>query len=740
MSTVQIVGKEYYLKHIFGDGFRFFIPRYQRPYAWTTEETEELLDDLWTAYSTNGQPVEKRDPYFLGSVVLIKEEHQPRAEVIDGQQRLTTLTILFSVLREIQAADGDDLARYLYQKGNKIEGTKDEFRLTLRPQDAEFFEKHVQKEGGIAALEKLNPGSLRNDAQRNVRANALYLVRKLKDKPAAELVPFTQFVVTKCLLVVVSTPDMESAYRIFSVMNDRGLDLSHADILKAEVIGQIDGDQKQDSYGKKWETAEENLGRGAFDDLFAHIRMIKVKQKLRSTILKEIREHVNPGAQPEKFIDGQLVPYADALETVKDADYRSAEGAEKVNTYLRWLNRIDNFDWIPPAIVALTKHQSDAEWLGRFFQQLERLAAGMMVMRAGINDRLERYGKVLEALEGGDDVALETRMSLTEKEKRKIRERLDGNLYELTKVRAYVLLRLDTALSGGGAVYNYPIITIEHVLPQTPQKASQWMVWFPEESQREAWTHRIANLVLLSRKKNSEAQNYDFATKKEKYFKSDKGVSPFVLTTQVLGENEWTPALLETRQGGLVAKLVELWGLESWGTEEDERDTDEGGEANAAGGDKEKKPVPERYDIRERFWTGLLEVAKGKTALHANVSAGQHNWVGAGSGTRGLGFNYAVREHDTQVELYIDRGKDSDAENLQIFEELLGQKDHIETAFNDALEWQRLEGRRACRIRFVVDVGGYRDPEKWEEIHEAATDAMARLEKALKPAIKGLKR
>jgi hypothetical protein len=242
----------------------------------------------------------------------------------------------------------------------------------------------------------------------------------------------------------------------------------------------------------------------------------------------------------------------------------------------------------------------------------------------------------------------------------------------------------------------------------------------------------------MSRKKNSEAQNYDFATKKEKYFKSDKGVSPFVLTTQVLGENEWTPALLEMRQKSLLAKLVEIWSLESWGTEEDERDADGRAEEGSAGGSKDKKAVPERYDIRERFWTGLLEVAKEKTALHANVSPGQYNWVGAGSGTRGLGFNYAVREHGTQVELYIDRGKDSDAENQRIFEELVGRREEVEAAFGDTLEWQRLDGRRACRIRYVIDVGGYRDPEKWAEIHEVPADAMARLEKAMKPAIQGL--
>src|SRR4051794_19496601 len=113
MSTLQIVGKEHYLKHIFSDAFRFFIPRYQRPYAWTTEETEELLDDLWTSYSSDELPAAKKDPYFLGSIVLTKEEHEPTSDVIDGQQRLTTLTILMSVLRHLQPDEAGEISDYI---------------------------------------------------------------------------------------------------------------------------------------------------------------------------------------------------------------------------------------------------------------------------------------------------------------------------------------------------------------------------------------------------------------------------------------------------------------------------------------------------------------------------------------------------------------------------------------------------------------------------------------------------
>jgi hypothetical protein len=290
-------------------------------------------------------------------------------------------------------------------------------------------------------------------------------------------------------------------------------------------------------------------------------------------------------------------------------------------------------------------------------------------------------------------------------------------------------------LSGGGAVYDYPIVTIEHVLPQTPKKDSQWMKWFPEQADRDGWVHRLANLVLLSRKKNSEAQNFDFETKKEKYFTSDKGVVPFVLTTQVLGHSEWTPELLKKRQADLLEKLRELWSLVQWDAEDDEHGDDTPGSVLEP---TVENAIPERYDIRKKFWTGLLQAAKEKTKLHANRSPGQHGWVGAGCGKRGLGLNYAVREHETQVELYIDRGTGAEAENKAIFDQLFAQKAAIEQAFGDDLEWQRLDGKQACRIRKVIGLGGWRDAENWPQIHEAAAEAMFRLEKALKPAIADL--
>lgn len=114
----KITGKEYPLSKIFSSDFEYHIPGYQRPYAWTEEEAGILFDDLYEFYQT--EPI---DNYFLGSIVLIKEETDRRADVIDGQQRLTTLSILFSVLASsfLTGKYKDNCRKYLQEEGNILE-------------------------------------------------------------------------------------------------------------------------------------------------------------------------------------------------------------------------------------------------------------------------------------------------------------------------------------------------------------------------------------------------------------------------------------------------------------------------------------------------------------------------------------------------------------------------------------------------------------------------------------------
>ncbi len=560
MPRIQIKGGEHPVGKIFGKDFLFRIPLYQRPYAWQRDQAEELLDDLLGF--VGNEPVDQLNPYFLGNVVVIKEDHKADADVVDGQQRLTTLTIMLSAIRSLMPeyfANG--LTEYIYEKGNAVEETEDRFRLTLRERDAKFFQDYIQKEGNLDALCKLDEAKL-SDSQINIKRNLSLFKERLSKLPQDKCRKLAQFIIKQCFLVVVSTPDFESAYRIFTVLNSRGLDLSHADILKSEIVGRIPV-AEQDEYGDRWEETEDLLGRDAFADLFSHIRTVYRKLKLKGTVLSEFRHYVmSEVTDPKLLIDQVIVPYATAFGEIKEADYESSAGAEKVNELLRWLGQIDNADWLHSAILYHANHSDNTAKLTSFLEHLERLASAMMLTRVSINERIERYAKVITSIQAKEDLSsVNSPLQLSDNEKSAAREVLDGDVHNLLPiVRKHVTMRLDSALSGGGATYDHAIVTIEHVLPQNPKVGSQWETWFPNPATRSQWVHRLGNLALLSRRKNSSASNYDFDKKKESYFRKD-GMSPFQITTQVISEPEWTESILKSRQAMLLNKLLEVWQL-----------------------------------------------------------------------------------------------------------------------------------------------------------------------------------
>lgn len=564
MPAAKITGAEYPLKKIFSNDFVFSIPDYQRPYSWTTEQAGELLDDILSSVAGLAGPLADLDPYFLGSIVLIKSETSPEAEVVDGQQRLTTLTILLAVLCQLVASheEKESLRGYVYEKGNAIEEIPDRPRLTVGSRSAAFFQTHIQTDGGIETLLGLDAGGLHTDAERNIQANAALFHERLGGLEQADLKRLSQYLLLNCYLVAVGTPNLSSAYRIFSVLNERGLDLSHSDILKAEIIGAIE-EADRPSYTTKWEDAEEALGRGPFGDLFAHVRMVWAKRKMREGVLKEFRSIVVPAvAGPKQLIDDVVVPYADAYGAVLNETFETAGNAVAINRTLHWLHHLGNVDWVPPALKVMVKYRNEPETIAHFLKDLDRIASSMEIRGLYVTPRLERYGKLLDLIDdGGDIFAPDSPLQLTQAEIADTKARLDGPVYQDGTAR-YLLLRLDESMSAGGATYDYPVISVEHVLPQKMKDDSQWAKDFNPET-HDLWVHRLGNLVLLTRRKNSQANNFDFDYKKAAYFSAAGGVSPFAITTQVLQLEEWTLTQIQARQVEMASVLATLWRLDA---------------------------------------------------------------------------------------------------------------------------------------------------------------------------------
>lgn len=551
MSYAKISGKEYSLEKIFGKDFFFKIPLFQRPYAWTEKHAGELLEDLLESIKD-----EHPNPYFLGCIVLIKEEGNPISEVVDGQQRLITLTILFSVLRHLSGEDwAEDLTRCIYEKGGPVGNRPDRYRLTPKKQDEVFFRDYIQKKNGIRS--DLEPKS---ESEAHIRDNAILFLEKLEKCSEGQRNRLINFLILQCFMVVVSSPDFDSAYRIFSIINDRGLDLSHADIFKSEIIGKIADPETQQEYARKWEDIEDQLGRDAFLNLFTHIRMIKHPVKLRKGLREEFREFViDPVGDPKKVID-EIVKYADIYDDIIHSSYESSNSAEEINIKLSWLNHIDNADWIPPAIFYMWLNKNPAD-LNKFLSDLERLAAGLMIRRADVNERIRRYGLVIKTMEEKRDLYDElSPLQLTSEERNEIINILQGDLYLEIQFRLYVLLRLNEALSDGTGKFNFPRITIEHILPQTIDANSQWERWF-KPPLHEEYIHKLGNLALLTRKKGAYVSNHEFREKKKEYAADRFGLAASPLIMRLMNEESWTPEVIDRHQKELINKLKEIWRL-----------------------------------------------------------------------------------------------------------------------------------------------------------------------------------
>lgn len=614
----QIKGKESPLKDIFSKNYDFYIPPFQRPYSWTIENIDQLFDDIYEAKETG-------EPYFLGSLVLIKDEDNNYSEVIDGQQRLISLTILISSLinRLIHLKDKENsnngleelisyinnVKKYIIEEGNEVEGLPSSPRLKIRSKDNEFFKTYIQDPKGIdkliddkgflnisvrltALLNEINKNKCESDkikytvAQENILLNTEAIVKKINDNLSQldDIKEFLKFLFNNCYLIVVSTPNQESACRIFTVLNNRGMDLLYTDILKASILDKFKDSNDQATYTEIWEDCENNLGRDSFMDLFSQIRMIFAKKKPKTSLDKEFQEFVlnsikskSEDARSKTFIDEILKIYSDIYQDLKfsNLDNLYDDNDNKLDGRLYFLNKISNTDWMPPAMYflylvknekILDKNIQREDIYKRFFFRLERIAQFMELCSYDVNKRIEKYSNALNTMSEKNFIPItiekiNSLFQLDDNECKRFIELLNSDIYSdlNSKKRNSLLLRLDYFLSDNQAKYSVKSFTIEHVLPQTPEENSQWVKDFNEQ-QREYFTNKISNLVILSRRKNSSAKNYDFDEKKEKYFNCNNGgSSSFILTSQVLKENSWTPEVVAKRQKEILTILNEKW-------------------------------------------------------------------------------------------------------------------------------------------------------------------------------------
>jgi hypothetical protein len=555
------------LEQLFAPSYLFRIPGYQRPYSWTVKEAGQLLEDVLSASGVDGMAASEPD-YFLGAMVLLDpatrdgapqaSREQRLVEIIDGQQRAVTLTILAAVLRDLAPDRSSPPASRL---AVMISGATDDeraqaqpYRILLRGADGDFMRASVQQPGATReplAVDDLMAGQR---AIHEVRAHFLDELSELSD---AEREALALYLLERCHVVVIMARDIDRGLRLFTVLNQRGKPLRRSDIIKAEVLAQVT-QPESDEATALWELVERSLGDD-LEEFFGHLRTLLAGS--RSQIVAGIRSIVTDRGGAMPFLRGELVQYAVAYRRLLDVAAGRATISPACDRAILYLTRLSGTEWLPAALLALSVYSGDEAALAAHLVRIDRLAHALRLLTVGSPKRARRFAAVVAAIKRGEALdASCTAFDVTRDEQRKIRygmKDLHGRSPQMCKL---LLLRLSDVMEHRPTRPDLEDLTIEHVLPQRPPATSEWRRLIPDATEREACTQSIGNLVLVGRRQNDRARNRDFAAKQRIYLESGKPVP--ALTHAALQAGAWDAAHILDREHRLLLQLAEMLDLD----------------------------------------------------------------------------------------------------------------------------------------------------------------------------------
>jgi hypothetical protein len=560
-SEIKAAKKE--IKSIFSD-FWFLVPGYQRSYVWETDNIQDLLDDLWFAYENKPE-----NEYFLGSLVLKKtnKEDFNEYEVLDGQQRLTTFFLLMAVLRDISEDERlkGVCQNRIYQEANPYEGTPERLRIVYEIRDnvEGFIKEYILEKGGT-----LNPKIEENIKSDNTSishmANAINEMKSFfSDKETKQIEGFGVFLALKLIFIYVSTESREDAFRMFTILNNRGIPLTSADILKSTNIGAIPTIKEQEKYAKKWEEIEGNLGKD-FDRFLSFIRTVLVKDKARLNLLDEFEKNIYEKEWEEKGITKKgllergkkTIDFIERYYDIYDKTILEPKlSSNEYNNLITIMNiGLPSSDWIPPVLLFTDKFRENR--LPDFLRKLELKFTSDWLSQYTSTERIKNMNEILKEIEKEGQTVdnLLNNKELFKISKENFENALNRKDFYKKKYAKYILLKYDFLKSSNTAlISNYTNISIEHILPQNPDENSQWQRDFTE-NEIEDLKHNLGNLILINGKKNTSLGNLDFILKKERYLK--KRIDIFPSGKVFLQETEWKPQSIKDRQKEMIDTLL----------------------------------------------------------------------------------------------------------------------------------------------------------------------------------------
>ena len=638
-ATEQPLGK------VFTPDYQFTIPSFQRAYIWKTEHILQLVNDLHEACKTPDTP------YFLGSLILVREGGN-RFSVIDGQQRLVSLSIIIATLRDLE--QDPEWMRLLdaliVEPGDKLRGIRTEPRLALRERDAAFFREYVQ-EGNLEALFDMGDEDWTSNAQRNITLNTKATYDALDALSEDERHRFASYLVKSVTLVIVTTDDLDGAHRIFDVMNMRGLPLTPSDVFKAKAIAGMNA-AAADAYAARWDDIMDPLGDDALhvEEFFSYLHMALTYRpdsgKLIQDFLDGVLQPYLAAGTATSFIDKVLAPYAVAWRMLD----RPSDTVlpDKVKDLLESLNDYRNHEWKPVAMwalvhsfrnlgspdispfVAVGSHAArsaaatrlsleshDTQRLEEILTALERVTGIDSLNRRSVLVRRGHAVTALRDLDKGYPVRLVHGLSIGADDRADALIRLHGEMQGNAELVRLLLIRANERKAGGRITRPRSLNALP-IMPLNIERSASFSAWTQE--QHDHWMYRLGNMALVQGGEDQLNRLTAFARRRDRMLlRADS--RRFPLTEQLKDFSECTPDMLQARQRETIRLIAEYWEIRY---DDDHTDLTEDAQDKIARGVVRPARGSQRVTIKQVVTAGLL--IPGETLVWERPRKGER-WV-----------------------------------------------------------------------------------------------------------------
>ena len=580
---------------------KYSVPKYQRRYAWIAPKLDELWGDCLAAFST-------RSFYFMGVLVLHQRntpQHSVGSEtfnVVDGQQRLATFAILFSVLRNVAIQFHENWDHEAFEQIDKDESNKRRASDLLKYSEARLYNETFEAgEDPYLVLSEKDNDVFRNEI---VLDKSLPERSRLKDKkPDSRIVKakkffmravadeflgsnvrgsleplkdFAKFLNTRIQLLFLQVSDDADAYSLFEALNSKGLSLSAADLIKNQVLAQCaDSYQQSERVYRKWSDIEELLAESRFDIvLFIRAYWVAFHQNVsKNNLYRRVKQGLTETQlSPEGFVDDLLLHGEFFSSATNSANiYPAAVKRAPHDGALQEINTLRYSICYPALLVANSERES-------FLPRLADLAVSFLFRVITIGERSvgtadSAFAKIIEDMRNssGSDHELDHRVRsiLSERDidDSEFKEKLTMSNFESANLPKYILAKLFEHEMGEALRLNMASLHLEHILPQS--WSQNWSDFDPgDRLSPNEWVYCIGNMVILESSVNQKASNRDFASKVELYKRRSDSESigtAIPNTYRVYQEymdgkiTDWTKEKIIERATYIAEKACEIW-------------------------------------------------------------------------------------------------------------------------------------------------------------------------------------